>query len=106
MIKPLADLMSYYSEVLENLIQECNKNDIDFAKAIYDKANGNVSQEAEDFDRFISRNRFHNFKLELLIKLLIDEDYRFKGKTLVIIMVVSIRYEFYKIFSVRFNCKS
>lgn len=82
MIKPLASIIHQYKIVLEKLIEECKNNEIEFAKVVYKKSIGEGDSETEAFDLLISQGTWSENNTLLLVKFLIDEEYRFKGKSI------------------------
>jgi 5-methylcytosine-specific restriction protein B len=82
LIKPLATIMRDYKLLLDQLLVECRNNNIEPAKVIIKKSAGEYDSAVTAFDALISQPTFANANVDLLVKLLTDEEYRLKAKTI------------------------
>ena len=82
LIKPLATVMRDYKLLLDQLLIECRNQNIEIAKVIIKKSSGESDPSVTAFDALISQPTFANANIDLLVKLLTDEEYRLKAKTI------------------------
>lgn len=82
LIKPLATIMRDYKLLLDQLLVECRNNDIEIAKVFIKKSAGESDPAVTAFDALISQPNFANANVDLLVKLLTDEEYRLKAKSI------------------------
>jgi 5-methylcytosine-specific restriction protein B len=82
LIKPLATIMRDYKLLLDQLLVECRNNNIEIAKVIIKKSAGESDSVVTAFDALITQPTFANANVDLLLKLLTDEKYRLKAKTI------------------------
>lgn len=82
LIKPLATIMRDYKLLLDQLLVECRNNNIEIAKVIIKKSEGENDSTVTAFDALISQKSFANANVDLLVKLLTDEEYRLKAKAI------------------------
>ncbi|MBM3453195.1 MAG: hypothetical protein FJX84_08645 [Bacteroidetes bacterium] len=82
LIKPLATIMRDYKLLLDDLLVECRNNNIELAKVIFKKCAGEIDPAVTAFDALIAQPNYANANVDLLVKLLTDEEYRLKAKTI------------------------
>lgn len=82
LIKPLASVIKDYKLLLDQLIEECRNQNIELAKVIMKKSSGEFDPDVSRFDKLIALPIFVNSNVELLIRILTDEDYRLKAKSI------------------------
>jgi 5-methylcytosine-specific restriction protein B len=82
LIKPLATIMRDYKLLLDQLLVECRNQNIEIAKVIIKKSAGESDPAVTAFNTLITQPNFENANIDLLVKLLTDEEYRLKAKTI------------------------
>lgn len=82
LIKPLAIVMRDYKLLYDDLLIECRKNNIEIAKVIIKKISGEMDPSVVAFDDLITKPAFLDANIDLLVKLLIDDEYRLKAKSI------------------------
>lgn len=82
LIKPLAIIMRDYKLLLDQLLVECRNQNIEIAKVIIKKSSRESDSAVAAFDALIAQPTFANANVDLLVKLLTDEEYRLKAKTI------------------------
>lgn len=82
LIKPLASIIHDYSILLDKLIEDCRSQNIELAKVIMKKSSGDNDPSVSAFNVLISQPSYANSNVELLVKLLTDENYRFRAKSI------------------------
>lgn len=82
LIKPLATIIRDYKLLFDQLLVECRDNNIELAKVIINKSTGVNDPAVTAFDSLISQPTFANANVDLLVKLLTDEEYRLKAKSI------------------------
>ncbi len=82
LIKPLATIIRDYKLLLDQLLLECRNKNIDIAKVIIKKSKGESDHEVTTFENLMTLPDFANARIDLLVKLLTDEDYRLKAKSI------------------------
>jgi 5-methylcytosine-specific restriction protein B len=80
LIKPIVIIMREYKLLLEQLIFECKSKNIDIAESIFKKSKGISDSSVINFDNLITHSTFVNANIDLLVKLLTDDNYRQKAK--------------------------
>lgn len=82
LIKPLALVIREYKILLDQLIESCRSQNIEIAKVIMKKSAGESDPAVTAFDNLIVQPTFANSNAELLVKILTDDDYRLKAKSI------------------------
>ncbi len=82
LIKPLAILIKDYKILYERLASDCKTQGIDLAKVITLKAERKFDESVKNFDLLIGQEEYVIENVGLLIRLLTDENYRLKAKSI------------------------
>lgn len=82
LIKPLASVIRDYKILLDQLIESCRSQNIEIAKVIMKKTTGESDPAISAFDNIIAQPTFADSNVQLLVKILTDEDYRLKAKSI------------------------
>jgi hypothetical protein len=82
LIKPLASVIWDYKILLDQLIDSCRSQNIELAKVIMKKSTGESDPAISVFDNLIAQPVFAKSNVELLVKILTDDDYRLKAKSI------------------------